>query len=178
MTSATLLFFTLLFVQSAFAQIVTRRRQSSVGRVIAGVVVGCVALIALTIFCCFIMMRRRRASRLAGTNATTGGFSGVGGKPLFGGGNIGWSPFRKHNNTGATGTGPGYGNSHGLQHAGPYGPSQGNPQQGPYGQGQYPPPPDYNSGKPEGGYGPPPGPPPAAHTADGGNNHFIGGFRK
>ncbi|KAK1231500.1 hypothetical protein PQX77_005385 [Marasmius sp. AFHP31] len=110
------------------------------------------------------------------TGTTYGGGTGTG-KPMFGGGNINWSPFGNKNHNQAAQ----YGSSANPYENQPYGQQHQTPGMNQPPQGQYPPPssappPAYNTGKPEGsGYAPPPGPPPPAHTT--GNDGFVGGFR-
>ncbi|KAL0057751.1 hypothetical protein AAF712_015598 [Marasmius tenuissimus] len=124
------------------------------------------------------MARRRRRAHALATGTTYGGGTGTG-KPMFGGGNINWSPFgnKNHNQAAQHGSSanPYENQPYGQQH---HTPGMNQPPQGQYPPpGSAPPPPAYNTGKPEGGsYAPPPGPPPPAHTT--GNDGFVGGFRK
>ncbi|KAJ4475654.1 hypothetical protein J3R30DRAFT_3501589 [Lentinula aciculospora] len=163
------------------AQVTTRRRTSSVGRIVAGVVVGCLVLIALLVLCCVMTRRRRRMRNNPSIGYTAGsnnGFYGTGGRPLFGAG--GMFPFgqQKQNYNQDTTFPPqqpggaqyGYGNNDPNAYAAQ-----------PVGGGGYQPssqPPALPTyGKEGAGYAPPPGPPPPAHTTDGQNDHFVGGFR-
>ncbi|KAF8823784.1 hypothetical protein HHX47_DHR9000234 [Lentinula edodes] len=153
------------------AQVTTRRRTSSVGRVVAGIVVGCLVLLLLLISCCVMARRRRRLRNPSSTGYTAGGpgagFYGTGGRPLFGAG--GMFPLGKQSpNQNTTlpqhqqpaGGGYGYGNGVPNSYTGP----THNVVGGGYPQTSPPPPPPY--GKEGSGYAP-----------GGQNDQFVGGFR-
>ncbi|THU88601.1 hypothetical protein K435DRAFT_781983 [Dendrothele bispora CBS 962.96] len=185
LTRTTLLLFLCQTLLSNAQSFRSSRRTSSVGRIVAGVVVGCLVLIALLIFFLIMLRRRRRLRNQAvitpGTAPSAGGFSGFGGfsgKPMFGGGH--------------TQTGP-YNNQYNGQSQQPY---YGQPQGGGYGTGGYgygqgqgqsqfntadviPPssPPPYGTNTNQ--FKPPSGPPPpaAAHTTGNQGENFVGGFK-
>ncbi|KAF5387577.1 hypothetical protein D9757_006583 [Collybiopsis confluens] len=150
-----------------------RRRHSSVGRIVAGVVVGCLVLIALLVLCCIMTRRRRRMRGMgpAGTGVAGGpsqGGYGLGAMPLFGGGGR-FGRKQEYNQDAALAGGPGVQNGYAGQTGGRPGATAA--------PSQVPPPP--YADKENTGYAPPPGPPPAAHISpgDGRNEHFVGGFR-
>ncbi|KAF9035531.1 hypothetical protein BJ165DRAFT_647221 [Panaeolus papilionaceus] len=151
---------------SVNAQVTFRRRRPSIGRIIAGAVIGGVCGLLLLCFLCMLLRRRR----LARNNPAVGGPTMMS-KPLFGG------PWGRQNRNHPT-----HNQAPMTQHQGnPY--WNGNGQQG-YENGA--PPPQYGGSSPGNThnnnqqFAPPPGPPPPAHMKgeDNGGNNFVGGFQQ
>ncbi|KAF9471956.1 hypothetical protein BDN70DRAFT_998404 [Pholiota conissans] len=195
LSTTILLFFAL--SQPAYAQI-THHRTVSAGRIIAGCIVGGLAIILFFILCA-MMMRRRRTGPW---NAGNGNQTHYGPKPMFGGpwgrgygGQTNDSPmgpytiqgsnYNNYNNGYTTTPQPVPPAHQSPASHNPEYPSPNDPlppptygQDADYGRKYSPPagpPPTHNTTN-HGPFSPPPGPPPAAHV-NGQNDQFVGGFR-
>ncbi|KAF9445247.1 hypothetical protein P691DRAFT_805958 [Macrolepiota fuliginosa MF-IS2] len=156
MYSAVTLVVLLAALPSAYAQFFVRRRPT-IGRVIAGIIVGGLVFIFLIIIWLYMLRRRRRAR----STATAPQQSTYG---------MGWSggPYYGQHGMAPPPGGPG------VNHVGVHGP--------PHGLDRHPmyPPPYDNNGKPWSNqsnrfnYSSPDAPPPALTKGD---NHFVGGFK-
>ncbi|KAF5316011.1 hypothetical protein D9619_006922 [Psilocybe cf. subviscida] len=185
-----------LLISSAHAQVTFRRRRPSIGRIIAGCVVGGIAAIFFICLLMMILRRRRLARRTLGT--VDGQYQPPSQKPLFGGllgrnnGNNGAFNNQNYMNGSAAHPQQSFGHN-GMPHQGQQGPynseypnsnapaappAYGNDKQNVNGNTVYAPPPVSHSGANNGQqhFAPPPGPPPPAHTT-GQDSSFVGGFR-
>ncbi|KAF9552687.1 hypothetical protein CPC08DRAFT_714401 [Agrocybe pediades] len=194
----------LALVSNANAQIGFRRRSTSIGRIVAGCVVGGVFLLFFLCLLCIMMRKRRARARYLRNNpgapvpgSLTGWSPIYSGGPMsrfgVGGRNTGGS-YQQHNSA-ANGPQTSNYNSNApvstpqaTTNANPEYPAPNAPLPPPaYGKdanynGQFNPPPGPppNGASTSNNAAPPPVPPPAAYTGNGkqnDNDHFVGGFR-